>query len=64
MYNSGTVYVSKKVDVYDKIGNFIKTCDSVQKAAKEFNAKVSSINRVLRGLANTTAGYVFKFHKE
>lgn len=56
--------LSKKVDVYDKIGNFIKTCDSVQKAAKEFNAKVSSINRVLRGLACTTAGYVFKFHKE
>lgn len=55
---------AKKVDVYDKIGNLIKTCDSVQKAAKEFNAKVSSINRVLRGLANTTAGYVFKFHKE
>lgn len=55
---------AKKVDVFDKVGNFIKTCESVQKAAKEFNAKVSSINRVLRGLANTTAGYVFKFHKE
>lgn len=57
-------HLSKKVDVYDKAGNFIKTCDSVQKAAKEFNAKASSINRVLRGLANTTAGHVFKFHKE
>lgn len=56
--------LSKKVDVYDKTGNLIKTCDSVQKAAKEFNAKVSSINRVLRGLACTTAGYIFKFHKE
>lgn len=55
---------SKKVDVYDKEGNFIKTCDSVAKAAKEFGAKASSINRVLRGLANTTAGYVFKFNKE
>ncbi len=54
----------KKVDVYDKLGNFIKTCDSVQQSAKEFNAKVSCINRVLRGLANTTAGYVFKFHQE
>lgn len=55
--------LAKKVDVYDKEGNLIKTCDSVQKAAQEFNAKVSSINRVLRGLACTTAGYVFKFHK-
>lgn len=56
--------LSKKVDVYTKTGEFIKTCDSIQKAAKEFNAKASGINRVLRGLANTTAGYVFKFHKE
>lgn len=55
---------AKKVDVFTKTGNFIKTCDSVQKAAKEFNAKASNINRVLRGLAITTAGYVFKFHKE
>lgn len=57
-------HLSKAVDVYTKTGEFIKTCESVQKAAKEFNAKASSINRVLRGLANTTAGYVFKFHKE
>ena len=56
--------LSKKVDVYTKTGEFIKTCDSIQKAAKEFNAKASGINRVLRGLANTTAGYVFKVHKE
>lgn len=55
---------AKQVDVYTKTGDFIKTCESVQKAAKEFNANSSSINRVLRGLANTTAGYVFKFHEE
>lgn len=52
----------KAVDVYDKTGIFIKTCKSVQEAGRAFNAKVSSINRVLSGLANTTAGYVFKFH--
>ena len=55
--------LSKQVDVYTKTGEFIKTCESVQKAAKEFGAKASCINRVLRGIANTTAGYVFKFHK-
>ena len=55
--------LSKQVDVYTKTGEFIKTCESVQKAAKEFGAKASCVNRVLRGIANTTAGYVFKFHK-
>ena len=45
----------KAVDVYDKTGMFIKTCESVQEAGREFNAKTSSINRILRGLANTTA---------
>lgn len=52
----------KKVDVFLKDSTFIKTCDSVQKAAKEFGAKLSSINRVLRGLAVSTNGYIFKFH--
>lgn len=55
---------SKKVNVYDKEGNFIKTCESVAKAAKEFNVKSSGINRVLRGLACTTGGYIFKFCKD
>ena len=53
---------AKKVDVYDKIGNFIKTCNSVQEASKEFQAHTSSVNRVLRGLAHTANNYVFKFH--
>lgn len=52
----------KKVDVYDKTGNLLETCDSVGDASKKYNAKTSSINRVLRGLANTTAGYIFKYH--
>ena len=56
-------HLSKSVDVYTKTGEFIKTCESVQKAAKEFGAKASCVNRVLRGIANTTAGYVFKFHE-
>lgn len=52
---------SKAVLVYDKVGNFIKECSSVQQAAKEFNAQISGVNRVLRGLQHTTNNYVFKF---
>lgn len=55
---------AKPVDVYNKEGNLLKTCESVQKAAKEFNVRTSGINRVLRGLACTTGGYIFKFHKD
>lgn len=54
--------VKKKVDVFDKTGNLLGTYDSISEAAKSYNAKLSSVNRVLRGLANTTAGYIFKFH--
>lgn len=52
----------KQVDVFDKTGKLLGTYDSVAESAKKFNVKLSSVNRVLRGLANTTGGYVFKFH--
>ena len=55
---------NKEVLVFDKNGTFIKECKSVQKAAKEFNARLSGVNRVLRGLQHTTNNYVFKFKKE
>ena len=55
--------LAKQVDVFNKLGELIATCESVQKAAKQFNVRASGINRVLRGLANTTGGYIFKFHK-
>lgn len=54
--------LKKKVDVFDKVGNLLGTYDSVAEAAKKYNARLSSVNRVLRGLANTTSGYIFKFH--
>lgn len=52
----------KKVDVFDKTGKLLGTYDSIAEATKAHNARLSSVNRVLRGLANTTAGCVFKFH--
>lgn len=53
--------IKKKVDVFDKTGRLLGTYDSVAEAARTYNAKLSSVNRVLRGLANTTSGYIFKF---
>ena len=54
--------IKKQVDVFDKTGKLLGTYNSVAESAKAYNAKLSSVNRVLRGLANTTAGYIFKFH--
>lgn len=55
---------SKAVLVFDKSGQFLKECESVQKAAKEFNARLSGVNRVLRGLQRTTNNYIFKYKSE
>lgn len=54
---------AKAVDVFDKTGNLVKTCSSVQEAAKFVGGNLSDINRVLRGLACTSKGYVYKWHK-
>ena len=53
----------KKVYVYSSNNEFIKECDSIQKASKEFNVHLSSLNRVLRGLSHTTNNYIFRFDK-
>lgn len=52
---------AKPVLVYDTEGNLIRECKSVSEASKQFNVRTSGINRVLRGLACTTGGYIFKF---
>lgn len=52
---------AKKVLVYNTLGELLEECPSVQQAAKKYNASLSSVNRVLRGLAHTANGYVFKF---
>lgn len=54
---------AKAVDVFDKLGNLLKTCSSVGEASKLFGSKLSDINRVLRGLACTSKGYIYKWHK-
>lgn len=53
---------SKKIEVYDLIGNLLDTLDSVQEISKKYNLKVTNINRVLKGTAKTSGGYIFKYH--
>lgn len=51
---------SYKVQVFNKQGDLIKTCYSIQEVSKEFNLHTSSINRVLRGLQKSTKNYILK----
>lgn len=53
---------NKPVLVYLAVDNsFIGEYESEHKAAKELDCKMSQINRVLRGLAHTHKGYIFKW---
>lgn len=53
---------NKPVLVYLASNNsFVGEFESEHKAAKELNCKMSQINRVLRGLAHTHKGYIFKW---
>jgi hypothetical protein len=53
----------KKVDVYDLNGNFIQTCDSISKAAKEFaNGLTGKVSKVCQGERLSTNGYQFRYH--
>lgn len=55
--------LSKQIDVYTKDGNLVKTYDSISLLCKELNVKTSSVNRILRGVACSSKGYIFKYHK-
>lgn len=52
---------SKPVIAYTKSGEFVGEFKSEHEAAKTLNCRMSQINRVLRGVAKTTNGYVFKW---
>lgn len=55
-----TITHSHKIQVMNKQGVILKTCQSIQEVSKEFNLHTSSINRVLRGLQKTTGNYILK----
>lgn len=57
----------KKIDVYDKDYNFIKTCESVKNVVKEFNVNRSSITMICKDKGYyhfTKEGYYFRYHGE
>lgn len=53
---------NKKVDQYDKLGNFIKTWNSSLQASKYFKTNDSHIGECCRGKAKTAGGYIWEYH--
>jgi hypothetical protein len=51
----------KRVNVFDTDGKLLETCDSEREAARKYNTHLSSVNKVLHGVAHTAGGYVFKY---
>lgn len=54
----------RKVDQFDKDGNYIKTYVSIAEAARETNVKKGSIQFVLKGQYKTGGGFIWKYHIE
>lgn len=52
---------NKPVLVYKSTGEFVGEYESERKAAKDLDCKIGQINRVLRNVAKTHKGYVFKW---
>lgn len=57
-----TYWCKKKIDQYDKNGNFIKSFDSLTNAAKELKLKQANITKVLLNKRTNTGGFVFTYH--
>lgn len=53
---------SKKVDMYSKDKEFLKTFNSMVEAATEINAKKGNISACCLGKAKSVKGYIFRFH--
>lgn len=54
----------EEVDVYNTIGEYIKTASSLREAADEFNTDVSSVNGVCKGRHSHANYYVFRYKGE
>ena len=52
---------NKPVLVYNSTGEFVGEYESERKAAKDLDCKMGQINRVLRNVAKSHKGYVFKW---
>lgn len=53
--------MAKKVNQYDKQGNFIKTWDYITLAAKELKIDISSISHCCYGKIKSCGGFKWKF---
>ncbi len=51
----------RPVLVYLKDGTFVKECESVCQALKEFNLDSSTVNKILKGTGKFTKGYTLKY---
>ena len=54
--------ISKQINQYDVLGNFIKKWDSIVEAQRTL--KISHINRVLNGERKTVGGFIWKYNEE
>ena len=56
--------ISKKVNQYDKQGNFIKTWNSMMDVQRELGIFAISISRCCRGIVKTAGKYKWKYKIE
>lgn len=52
---------NKKINMFDKNGNLLKTYSSVTECAEKEKLSVSQINRVLKNIIHTHKGFKFKY---
>ncbi len=55
--------VSKKVEQFDKQGNYIKTWDSITEASQGNNSMRKKISFVCKGTRKTTGGFIWKYEE-
>lgn len=51
----------KPVLIYTTSGDFVKECESVTSACKEFKLDSSTVSKILRGCGKSTKGYTIKY---
>ena len=51
----------KPVLVYTTSGDFVKECESVTSACREFKLDSSTVSKILRGCGKSTKGYTIKY---
>lgn len=63
-YGTHKQRISKRVNQYDKQGNYIKTWDSLSEVGRELGINVAGISRCCKGYLKTTKGYKWRYANE